>query len=67
MKKNKFKRSLKDTIIQLDGYSPAEADILIASAQADLDKYLDEENYPAIRDLCRTSFNLGTHYLYELF
>ena len=67
MEKNKFKRNLKDTLIQLDGYSPAQADILISSAQADLDKYLDEGNYPAIRDLCRDNFNLGTHYLQELF
>ncbi len=59
--------SIKQALIQRDGISPEEAEKLITSAKADLDKRIeDPSTYGAPYNVCEDWFDLDADYLTEL-
>jgi hypothetical protein len=59
-------KTIKEILIQRDGYSPEQAAILIAAAKADLDICLDAGDFKAAEEICYEHFGLENDYLEEL-
>jgi hypothetical protein len=58
--------TITDILIKRDGYSPKQAEILIAAAKVDLDIYLEAGDLTAAENICYEHFGLENDYLEEL-
>ena len=60
-------KSLKQTIMDMDGISSKEADKQIADAKAAILEYLEYGDMESAHDVCEEFFGLEPDYLLDLF
>lgn len=59
-------RSLKQTIMQRDGISASEANILIAEARDAMSEYLENGDFDSAENICQEYFGLEPDFLMDL-
>ena len=59
-------KSLKQTIMQRDGISESEANILIAEARDAMNEYLENGDFDSAENICQEYFGLEPDFLMDL-